>query len=258
VITADRWYDQQPDATLHYQGDVVKDIPFPTFPPSLPATRQEVWPLLRPSNLRGRTINDAMAQLPVQLIGRAAREVPDGWNLPSGEFAATHFKKQNVILISRSCALDNPSRKHCTVAPVREARSLPEAERRDDKLRDLRENDIPHLFYLPAKDGLAESYADLLLLTPVHRSFFPTEAIGQVLVARLSSAGMMALQHTMSAHFGTKFGFDHEDVCTQTGRYSCSNCFHSGMATQTRTVQAQQPFSLCPACAEDAMWVKLP
>jgi hypothetical protein len=111
---------------------------------------------------------------------------------------------------------------------------------------------------LPAKDGLAESYADLLLLTPVHRSFFPTEAIGQVLVARLSSAGMMALQHTMSAHFGTKFGFDHEDVCTQTGRYSCSNCFHSGMATQTRTVQAQQPFSLCPACAEDAMWVKLP
>jgi hypothetical protein len=141
---------------------------------------------------------------------------------------------------------------------VQEVESLPDAERRDDKLHDLRENDIPHLFYLPAKDGLAESFADLHLLTPIHRSFFPDENIAQCLIARLSSAGMMALQNRMSEHLGTKFGFDHEDVCTQTGRYSCSNCFHSGMATQTRAVQAQQPYGTCPACGEDAKWIKLP
>lgn len=258
MITSDRWYDQQPDLTMHYQGDVVCDIPFPTFPPSLPATRQEVWPLLRPSNLRGRTIHDAMAQLPVQLIGRAARDVPDQWSLPSGEFAATHFKKQNVMLVSRSCALDNPARKHALVAPVRQVDSLPEPERREDKLSALRENGIQHVFYLPPKNGLAESFADLLLLTPIHRSFFPAENIRQGLVARLSSTGMMALQHAMSAHFGLKFGFDHADVCTQTGRYSCSNCFHSGMPAQTRTVQSQDRFGTCPACGVHATWVKLP
>lgn len=174
MITADRWYDQHPDLTLYYQGDVIRDIPFPTFPPALPATREEVWPILRPMRLKGRTVEQAMSQLPNELIGRAAKDVEDVWTPPNGEWAAVHIKKQNVMMISRSCALDKPSRKHVLVAPVIAVATLPQQERGEDRLRDLRENNIPHFFYLPETERLPESFADLLVLTPIHRTFFPT------------------------------------------------------------------------------------
>jgi hypothetical protein len=258
VITADRWYDQQPDLTLHYQGDVIRDIPFPTFPPTLPANREEAWPLLRPMKLNGRTVEQAMAQLPLALVGRAARDVDDRWTLPNGEWGVVHFKKQNVMIVSRSCALDNPARKHCLVAPVRTVAALPQQERGDDKLRDLRDNKIPHFFYLPEKENLPESYADLLVLTPIHRTFFPAEQIVTHRVVKLSSVGAMALQQAMSEHFGIQFGFDYEDVCTQAGRYRCSNCFHVGNGVALKNMNANEPFGECEGCGEEAAWVKMP
>src|ERR1700745_1779821 len=91
---------------------------------------------------------------------------------------------------------------------------------REGKLADLRNSKIPNCFYLPAKDGLPESYASLLTQCPVHQTFFRTDRIAAKLVARLSSIGMMALQHTMSENFGVQFAFDHEYLCTQPGRYS--------------------------------------
>jgi hypothetical protein len=258
VITADRWYDQQPDLTLHYQGDVIRDIPFPTFPPTLPVTREELWPILRPMRLTGRTVEQAMLQLPNELMGHAAKDVEGVWSLPNGEWAAVHIKKQNVMIVSRSCALDNPSRKHCLVAPVRAVATLPQQERGDDKLRDLRDNMIPHLFYLPEKENLPESYADLLVLTPIHRTFFSTAQIATHRLAKLSSVGMMALQQAMSDHFGIQFGFDHEDTCTQAGRYRCSNCFHVGNGVALKEMNANQPFGTCDGCGEEAAWVKMP
>lgn len=258
MITADRWYDQHPDLTLYYQGDVIRDIPFPTFPPALPATREEVWPILRPMRLKGRTVEQAMSQLPNELIGRAAKDVEDVWTPPNGEWAAVHIKKQNVMMISRSCALDKPSRKHVLVAPVIAVATLPQQERGEDRLRDLRENNIPHFFYLPETERLPESFADLLVLTPIHRTFFPTEHIATHRLAKLSSAATAALQQALSGHFGEKFGFDHEDVCPQDGRYRCSNCFHVGNGVVLKNKAAGQPFGTCEGCGEEASWVKMP
>jgi hypothetical protein len=258
VITADRWYDQQPDLTLFYQGDVIRDIPFPTFPPTLPVTREDVWPILRPMKLKGRTVEQAMTQLPSELMGRAARDVEDVWNMAYGEWAAVLLKKQNVMIVSRSCALDKPERKHCLVAPVRTVASLPQQERGDNKLRDLRDNNIPHFFYLPEKENLPESFADLLALTPIHRSFFPQDKIATHRVAKLSAEGTMSLQHAMSEHFGVKFGFDYEDMCTQAGRYRCSTCFHVGNGVILKNMPANQPFGTCDGCGEEAAWVKMP
>jgi hypothetical protein len=199
-----------------------------------------------------------MAQLPVELVGRAAKDVPDKWRMPEGEFVASHAKKQNVMIVSRSCALDNPARKHVLVAPVIAVESLPPEQRGDEKLADLRENNIPHFFYLPAARGLAESYADLLLLTPIHRSFFPIDNMETRVAVRLSSRGIAAVQHAMSKHFGTQFGFDFEDICPQEGPYACSNCFHKGTPTQPRNFAADRAFGVCERCGEDAAWVKLP
>lgn len=258
MITAARWYDQQPDLTLYYQGDVIRDIPFPTFPPTLPANHEEAWPLLRPMKLGNRTVEQVMSQLPLALVGRAARDVDDRWTLPNGEWGVVHFKKQNVIIVSRSCTLDKPARKHCLVAPVRVVATLPQQERNDERMAALRNNEISHFFYLPEKENLSESYADLLVLTPIHRTFFPAEQITTHRVAKLSSEGTMALQHAMSELFGMQFGFDHEDVCTQAGRYRCSTCFHVGNGVNLKIMVADQPFGVCDGCGEEAAWVKMP
>ncbi len=178
--------------------------------------------------------------------------------MAQGEYIVAACRKMNVIIVSRSCALDNPKRKHFLVAPVIAVDDLPDEQRGDDKLADLRLNKIPQAFYLPAKEGLRESYADLLRLLPIHRTFFPVASMVGILLARLSSTGMDALQNALSCHFGNQFGFDHKDICPQNGQYSCSNCFHSGMKLQTKMFNAGRPFGECPACGEDAAWVKLP
>jgi hypothetical protein len=104
----------------------------------------------------------------------------------------------------------------------------------------------------------SQSYADLLILTPIHRTFFPAEQIATHRLAKLSSEGTMALQHAISEHFGVQFGFDHEDLCTQAGRYRCSKCFHVGNGVNLKNMNANQPFGACEVCGEEAAWVKMP
>ncbi len=198
-----------------------------------------------------------MSQLPNKLVGRAAKDVPDVWTLSYGEFAAVNIKNQNVMIISRSCALDNTHRKHCLTAPVRAVATLPTQERSEGKLRALRENEIPQSFYLPEKEGLPESYADLLMLTPIHRSFFAPEKIGSHRLAKLSGAGTSALQLAMSDHFGMKFGFSEHDKCTQQGSYRCMSCFHLGNNTPLRAKRENQEFGTCEFCGDQASWVKI-
>lgn len=258
MITAESWYDPNPDRTLHYQGDVIRDIPFPIFPPSLPVSGEEVWPILRPMRLKGRTVELAMSQLPNELIGRAAKDVEDAWTLPNGEWAAVSIKKRNVMIISRSCQLDKQTRKHVLVAPVTAVATLPQQERKDDKLKDLRENKIPHFFYLPETERLPESFADLLVLTPIHRSFFPSGQIESHRLVKLSSAATAGLQQALSGHFGIQFGFDYEDMCTQDGTYRCSTCFHIGNGVNLKRKAAGQPFGECEGCGDEAAWVKMP
>lgn len=203
-------------------------------------------------------MREVMNSLPTRLVGRAAKDVTDRWTMPEGEYVVAGCRKMNVMIVSRSCALDNTKRKHFLVAPVVAVDELQPEQRTDQKLNDLRLNNIPHAFYLPAIQGLRESYADVLRLVPIHRSFFPCDSIAGVLLARLSSQGGTALQCSMSNHFGKQFGFDHEDICQQAGQYSCSNCFHAGMKTQTHRFLENQPFGPCPGCGGDASWVKLP
>jgi hypothetical protein len=110
---------------------------------------------------------------------------------------------------------------------------------------------------LPATEGFPESYADFLRPFTIHRSFLKDKEIGNQLAVRLSAAGTSELQRMLSDHFGTKFGFDHEDTCPQTASYSCSNCFHSGKPVTITTFKEQEIFGPCGQCEADAMWVKV-
>jgi hypothetical protein len=258
LITADQWYDSNADLTSFYQGDVITGVPYAFWPQINSAKEATVWGILRPLKQAGRALKDVLSSLPTELIGRAAKDVADAWNLPEGEYVVAGCRKIKVMIISRSCTLDNPKRKHFLVAPIQAVEDLPPEQRSTGKLQELRQNGIPHFFYLPSKEGLPESYSDLLRMEPVHRSFFNIEILKTNLAARLSATATDALQMALSDHFGKQFGFDHKDTCPQDGDYSCSNCFHLGMPVERKRFDAQSLFGLCERCGEDAAWVKLP
>ena len=261
MITADTWYDATPDLRNYYQGDVLRNFPFPSLPTFQPAARQDVWGILRPRyNSKGRPVAEILRTLPNELIGRAAKDVVDVWTMPEGEHVLAACKKITVMIVSRSCDIDKHNRKHFLVAPVIAVNDLPEAQRTEEKRRDLRANDILHWFYLPRNANLPESFADLTQMLPLHRSFFDEETLRTSLLARLSSLGSVALQKLMSDFYGTKFGFVATDTCPQTARYACASCFFSGRQQyHSRTVTELELFGGCPLCGEDAvLWVKVP
>jgi hypothetical protein len=259
VITAEQWYEHNPELQNYYQGDVLSEISFPSLPTFLPAAKQEVWGILRPRRTANRPLDEVLRNLPNDLIGRAAKDVVDAWSDPQGEHIIAHCRKMRVMLVSRSCDVDKLSRKHLLVSPVITVESLPQAQRTEEKLRDLRDNHIFHWFYLPAVGTMPESYADLSVMAPLHRSFFDDETLRDNLLARLSGTGTAGLQNALSNFYGTKFGFAPPDACPQAGRYACSTCFYSGQPTQPmRHMIVGDFFGDCPNCGEDAIWVKLP
>ncbi len=259
MIDAAHWYDSKPDLANYYQGDVLSDVPFPLLPTVFVAAKQTVWGILRPRYNKGRPLAEVLRNLPNELIGRAAKDVPDSWTDADGEHVIAHCKKMVVMLVSRSCDIDKLSRKHFLVAPVLPVDGLQAAQKTEPKLRDLRANEIMHWFYLPAKAGLPESFADLTQMVPLHRTFFEEETPDKKLIARLSSLGMATLQKSLSDFYGTKFGFVGKDTCSQSGRYACSACFHSGQATPRSVTFVQgKPFGDCDVCKELTIWVKLP
>lgn len=266
MITAEQWYEQNPERDNYYQGDILSGIPFPTLPTFLPAAKQDVWGILRPRQIRSkpgaeaRSIAEVLRNLPNDLIGRAAKDVPDAWERPEGEHIIAACRKMTVIMVSRSCDIAKDSRKHFLVAPVVAISSLKPEQQTEDGLADLRANRKFHCFYLPAKSpGLPESYADLSQMLPLHRTFFDELTLREKLVARLSNIGTISFQRLLSEFYGTRFGFAPEDTCPQSGRYACSACFHSGQPEPySRLVQEGNVFGDCGMCREGALWVRVP
>lgn len=266
MITAEKWYDTTPDLTNFYQGDILASFPFPSLPTFLPAEKQAAWGILRPRLNRNRVsvgerpVAEIIRNLPNELVGRAAKDVPDAWTLPQGEFIISACRKTTVMIVSRSCDLDKDSRKHFLIAPIVALAALRPEQQTEEKLRGLRANEIFHWFYLPEKNAqLPESFADLSQVVPLHRSFFELENLGVGLVARLSPGANIVLQSSLSNFYGIKFGFTRQDSCPQKGRYACSACFHAGKsAPYSREFEAGMLFGECGFCREQALWVKMP
>jgi hypothetical protein len=263
VITAANWYQADRDLKNYYQGDILSEISFPTLPTFATADKQDVWGVLRPRVNKGkpdpRPVAEIMRNLPVELIGRAAKDVVDLWVGQSGEYIIAHCRKTTVMLVSRGCDIDKASRKHFLIAPVISVADLPAPQKTDEKLRDLRANEIFHWFYLPEHGGLPESFADLSIMGTFHRSYFEQEMISTNLLARLSQQGTASLQTSLSNFYGTKFGFSPPDKCTQAGTYACSTCFYSGREEAHRKILTEHDFfGDCKFCIEEAIWVRLP
>lgn len=262
LITAEEWYDPNPDLLNFYQGDVLRDIPFFIFPTYAEKSKEGRWPVLRPRFVKaGRTFQEVMKQLPADLIAKPAKDVtnPGLWSDSLGEYIMSVARRTTVMIVTRSCAVDKPSTKHYLVAPVISVEELPEPARTPEKLDCLRKNEVFDWFYLPSWKGLPESFADLSQMLPVHWSFFGDKPSADELIARLSSYGTSGLQNLLSDFYGTVFGFVYEDECPQTATYACSTCLYSGQMTITRrTIIASQKFGECQNCGTRAVWVKIP
>jgi hypothetical protein len=252
------WYDNDPDLSEYSQGDVLRSIPFPRWPTYLAANQMEKLAILRPLRSGRLATSPPMHQLPNHYQARAQRDVSDAFsNFEKAEYVVSQCSMRDVLIISRSCSLDNPRRKHIVVAPVRAIRDLPEPERSEGKLKSLRANEIPQSFYLPPTSHMGESIVDLLMMTYMHRSFLADNDVRNQLIARLSPYGTMRLQMQLTEHFGTKFGYDHEDSCPSTGLYSCSACFHAGREISKIEFTKGEVFGHCSVCGDDAKFVKV-
>jgi hypothetical protein len=254
----DGLYDAEPDLAEFSQGDILRGIAFPTWPTFKTASYQPKWGILRPLRSGELPTQPSMDVLPSRLLGRAESDVPDAFStFDRSEYVIGRCHLREVIILSRSCFLDNDRRKHIVLAPVTAIADLPEAERGDEKMDGLRREEIPHSFYLPPTTGMRESFANLLMITSIHKSFITGDNVKGQLVARLSSLGMAKLQMVISKHFGMQFGYDHEDICPVDGLYSCSACFHTGREIRRRDHKAGTPFGPCLTCGDQAAFVKV-
>lgn len=202
-----------------------------------------------------------MKQLPVELKAEAARNVPDRWAHPEGEYFVAAARKITVQIITRSCAIAKDSCVLYLVAPLTAIAQLPTEEKTQEKLEAIKNLDVFDNFYLPEYGELVESVSDLSKSMPVHWTFFGEKPRTESFVARLSSYGRSRLQALISDSFGASFGFDAQsDLCPQDGEYACSSCFYLGITHEVKRKRfsAGEKFGPCPKCGEKATWIKMP
>ncbi len=169
----DGFYVPDPDLSQYYQGDILRNVPFPSWPTLRAGTEMQKMAVLRPLRPEGRPID----QLPSYLIARARRDVPDCFqNLLSKEFVVGSCQLRHVLILTRGCELDK-KRNQAIVAPVTALGDLPEGERLPERLSKIRSGESTHKFFLPDGFGLSESFADLLKVTTIHRDLLPDEEV---------------------------------------------------------------------------------
>jgi hypothetical protein len=238
------WYDNDPDVSRLYQGDVIESVPV-VFGPR----KSKRWILLRPQPI-GTPIESAESGLPKSFRADVDAKFSSAWQKQE-ELVLARASVGRIMIVSQSCDLD--WRKRIQVAPVGEA----EHDFSGDDLKHLLDNNIGYLFVLPGDPPhFSASYADLSRITGVDASYFRPDA----LVKRLSSRGMMELQKSLSDFYGRPFGFNTEDtVPPQAAMYACASCFlQGGSPAKKRIASSGEHFPPCPVCGNKVLWVKIP
>lgn len=242
-ITAEDWYDADPDVASSYQGDVIDGVPVVFIPPG----KVSNWTLLRPNS--PVTPQEALAgRTPKVFLPRPEQAVGDAWSYGGAEFVLARASRDRVMIVTQSCDIEH--RNFIQVAPVFSAANL-----QPNRSALLGANEIKYLFFLPSdKRLLAEdSYADLSLITCVHKSYLRTGK----LIVRLASPTVTKLQAHLAAFHGRPFGFNTKDISPQDAEYVCSSCFFESATVQRRILTKGTPFPACSECGDKALWVKL-
>lgn len=240
-MTSAELYDQNPDGKLFAQGDVVDGVPFVWTPP-----KSRRWVLLRP--LPTQPVTAPIGGLPRKFNAFLDGELQTAWNRPDGELIMAPGYARPAIILSQSCDLDH--RKSVHIAPV-----LPITEVANDRTKEnIRAGEVGYYYYLPPTGTFPESFADLTHITTIDPTYL---RIDQLLI-RLSAVGLTDFMNFLSDYFAKPFGFNTRDTVPQTSSYRCARCFFSGGATiQQLEMKENEPFSSCPSCGTNALWVKV-
>lgn len=240
-IDASSWYIPRLGDTGLYQGDVVEGIPVVLMPPA----SGRPWTILKPSPPTTR--DQALAgNLPKNFYPRPKEPDPEVWSNQE-ELVLAKGIKTRIMILTQSCDIDR--RNYLQVAPIYDATGM-----NNLKLASLRALDIFYMFYLPPDEsGFPESYVDLTQIGSIHRSYLKDA----VPIKKLSAIATTSLQVHIADFFGRPFGFNTRDLVPESGSYTCVNCFHTKTVIQSLPQTSGEPFTVCPGCGEDALWLKL-
>jgi hypothetical protein len=241
-IDAASWYDRGPDEASLYQGDVISNVPIVLMPPAGGGP----WTILRPSP--PQTVEQVLAgQTPRVLKPHAESARPDAWQDGQDLVLAKGIRK-SVMIVTQSC--DLTSRNWIQVAPVFPASAIQNVEKRAS----LTINEIGYMFFLPGDPPHVEnSFADLSMLTSVHRSYLR----GAQRTLHLTSTARALFQKHLANLHGRPFSFNLRDDVPESGEYLCHHCFLArGVISRSQHEQGQR-FRECGSCGEDALWILL-
>jgi hypothetical protein len=235
--TDDGFYEAAPpEPLLIYQGEVLIDVPILNMP--MPSR----WLLLRTRS--GATLDVALKQglkggLALVLDSNQSKE--KWYTGTEGDFAMARLSKRPVLVVSQNC--DISTKEFIHVVPIFDVDGTAEHIQR------LRDGLIMSAFWLkahPPELGV-ESFADLQLIQPIHRSYIKRVSPEQHF--RLTDDRIRRLQSAITRYFGRPNSYDAEtDVCPRTGTYLCTACFFlDGIATAMERIEGQR-FEECPDC----------
>src|SRR5262249_6194159 len=139
-ISAPDWYDQNPDLTSFYQGDIIRDVPIIFLPEKI-----SKWFILRPDSRRKKHIDDVLrGEIGSWFQSFPEGQLADAWKYGNREeFVASKAFVVNGIILTQTCDLEN--RSYYQVAPI-----YPETKQKQSALEQLRQNGLAYAFYLPA------------------------------------------------------------------------------------------------------------
>jgi hypothetical protein len=233
------WYDNSPDQSSKYQGDILSNVAM-VLPP--PADRSAY--ILRPSS--PVTVADALGGVvPKVFLPRAEGSVSDAWK-EGYEFVLVRARKGPVQIVTQSCDIDR--RSAIQVAPVFELASYTGGE---SKRQSIKNGEVGYLQYLPAHDAFPESYSDLSQIT-----WLPKAAVARAaLLKRLTPEYLAHFQRKLSILVGRAFSFTASDDIPQAATYLCYTCFVRHGRIEAIDLSMGGRFPTCDHC-QQALWVK--
>jgi hypothetical protein len=249
-ILAKDWYEQEPDLTSFYQGDIIRDVPIIFLPDKI-----SKWFILRPGGADGKKHIDNVLRGEICKWFQSFPEgqLKDAWTYgEKEEYVAAKAFLVNVVILTQTCDIEN--RGYYQIAPI-----YPETKQKPSALDNLRQNYLNYAFYLPAVAPYVpeNSYADLAHTCVAPKAFFPRDSVGMRLAARLTDFARASLQAQIAHYFGRPFGFSARDRARVTAEYACISCFYRVGSCVKKQFQAGANFTPCDTCRE-ALWIRVP
>jgi hypothetical protein len=244
-LLARDWYDQNPDLTSFYQGDIIRDVPVVFLPDKI-----SKWMLLRP-NLKGKQhVDDVLGgQICKWFEAHPEGQLQDRWQFGDREeFVAAKAQLSTVAILTQTCDIER--RNYYQIAPVR-------PETQQAKLEQLRSNELNYAFYLPAVAPYIEqnSYIELAHTGLMPKAYFPRNAVRERLAARLTEVARTLLQEQLKHFFSRPFGFGVRDDVQVAAEYVCVTCFYIAGQAVRRNLETGTKFPTCEQCGE-ARWIR--